>query len=185
MPVRSGGASNTTASPQPDEANNPSNPTTPNDGWLIAPVTVALSTQDITRKGNYLIEYSTNGEDWTGNGGGSEFVFEYAEEGTTTMQYRATDLLGNVEDEKQHPFKIDTRAPEVAITVNQPVLTRVEQFAVNFTINDPQPGSGIDSVVGFLDGDEVADNQSIDLLWFALGEHTLEVTATGGRLVRH
>jgi hypothetical protein len=53
----------------------------------------------------------------------------------------------------------------------------VDLFTVQFDVSDPVPGSGIKTVVSLLDGNEVSNGEQVDLLWFALGTHTLAVSA--------
>jgi hypothetical protein len=143
------------------------------NGWYIAPVTVTLTAKDFSGFGIDKIEYSRDRQAWTTYGA----PFVYADEGDTTLYYRARDLSMNLEVAKSQPFKIDTRRPEVTASTDQSVYTRVEQFVVHFSATDPLPGSGLASVLATLDGAPVEDEQSVDLLWLPLGTHTLSVTA--------
>ncbi len=102
--------------------------------------------------------------------------FTYSDEGDTTLYYRAKDNAKNVELAKSDELKIDTRSPVIS-AVARADYTRVDPFVVDFSASDPAPGSGLSSVGGTLDGSAVANGESVDLLWFTLGPHTLDITA--------
>jgi hypothetical protein len=75
-------------------------------------------------------------------------------------------------------------AKEVAWAVSGPLKerwarldTRTEPFVVHYAATDPAPGSGLALVSAGLDGVAVANGQSVDVLWDALGVHTLTVAA--------
>ncbi len=141
-------------------------------GWLLAPVTITLTAQDFSSTGIAAIETSHDKVTWT------EYSapFTYSDEGDTTLYYRAKDNAKNVELAKSDELKIDTRSPVIS-AVARADYTRVDPFVVDFSASDPAPGSGLSSVGGTLDGSAVANGESVDLLWFTLGPHTLDITA--------
>ena len=144
-----------------------------NNGWLIAPATITLTAKDFSSKGIDFIEYSRDDTNWTKYAG----PFVYADEGATTLHYRAHDKAGGLETSKSTDFKIDTRKPVVTVSTDFPRYTRVQPFAVHFGATDPMPGSGLKSVNATLDGTAVTDGQTVDLFLFALGTHTETATA--------
>ncbi|WP_446011561.1 LGFP repeat-containing protein [Candidatus Electrothrix sp.] len=150
--------------------------------WLLDSVTITLSVQDFSSKGIEVIQYSKNNmSTWEEGDPGEnplEFIYGdvYEDEGATTLYYRSRDYVGNEEEPKSEDFKIDTRNPVVNIAGDQTIHTRIEPFLVDFTVNDPIPGSGIQTTAANLDGTAVTDGETIDLFWFSLGTHTLTVT---------
>jgi LGFP repeat len=144
-----------------------------NDGWLRSAVTVTLEARDFSGTGIAYLEYEVDQGPWTPYSA----PFPYAEEGVTTLSYRARDRASNLEKAKSQVFKIDTRLPLVTASVGGPVRARTDAFVMHFTAEDPVPGSGLAGVVARLDGSLVQDGQAIDLLWIALGTHTLVVSA--------
>jgi hypothetical protein len=150
-----------------------SNETYGNAGWLIAPVTVTLTARVFTSLGIDVTEHTQDLVNWTTYAG----PFVYATEGQSTVSYRTRDRAGNEEAPKSHELRVDTRKPEVTLSIAKPAYTRVESFEVDFTAADPAPGSGLAQVVSRLDAQDVHDADIIDLLWFSNGTHTLRVTA--------
>jgi hypothetical protein len=144
------------------------------NGWLLAPVTVLLSAQDFSGTGIAVIETRLDQLAWTPYTG----PFAYAAEGTTRLYYRARDNALGLEQPRYHDFKIDTRPPTIAISIDHPTTTRLEPFTAQFSATDPTPGSGLASVAATLDGTTVSNHQTVDLLWYPLGTHTLSVTAS-------
>ena len=143
------------------------------NGWLIAPVTVTLTAKDFSSQGIAAIEYGTDSVNWTVY----SMPFVYANEGQTTLFYRARDNAQDQELAKSREFKIDTRKPVVAVSTDQAQYTRVQAFTVHFSATDPVPGSGLAQLAGNLDGTTVSNGDSIDLLFYPLGAHTVSATA--------
>lgn len=144
-----------------------------NGGWLIAPVTITLTAKDFSSKGINFIEYSRDDTNWTKYAA----PFVYADEGATTLHYRARDNAGGLEVSKSFELKIDTRTPVVTVWTDFPRYTRVQSFVVHFGATDPMPGSGLKSVNATLDGATVIDGQTVNLFSFGLGPHTETATA--------
>jgi hypothetical protein len=144
-----------------------------NAGWFLLPPTVALSATDYSGKGIAFVEYRI------GRGAWSRYAvpFEYAYEGETTLSFRSKDEDGNLEEDRTASFKVDTRDPVVTASTDKGSYSRSEPFAVHFSASDPVPGSGVAAVTAALDGAYVQDGQRVDLLWKALGTHTVVVDA--------
>ena len=101
----------------------------------------------------------------------------YADEGVSTLIYRATDNAGDQERTRSQELMIDTRKPVITAAFDAPTFTRIMQVTVHYGATDPTPGSGLASVGGQLDGAPVNDGQILDVFWAPLGQHTLVVTA--------
>jgi hypothetical protein len=154
-----------------------------NDDWLLAPVTAELTAKDFSGTGIERIEHRHDAFAWlahscpAASATCSTGPFEYAFEGDTMLSYRATDRAHNVEAPKKQQIKIDTRVPVVSASIDKATYTRVEPFIVHATATDPAPGSGLRTVSTTVDGASAADGQSVDLLLFALGTHTVAISA--------
>jgi hypothetical protein len=150
--------------------------------WLLDPVTIIFSAQDFSGKGIEFIQFSRDDMATWEEGGKGENPFEFTygddvneDQGETTLYFRSRDYGGNEEEPKHGNFKIDTRNPVVKIDYDQGIYSRVEFFIVDFSVNDPIPGSGIQSTAANLDERSVTNGEAVDLLWFSLGTHTLTV----------
>lgn len=108
-----------------------------NNGWLVAPVTVTLTTQDRGGFGIAVTEYSTDGVTWTAYAG----PFLYATEGTTTIYFRAQDKEGNIEPTNSQVFKIDSQRPATTGSVDT-----TSGVKLTYGVTDPVPGSGVAGV---------------------------------------
>jgi hypothetical protein len=146
-------------------------------GWLVSHPIVTLSAFDYSSTGIAWIEYSISGGPWLRTPA-AVVTFVNAVEGESVVAFRARDNAGNQEAAKEEPFKIDTRAPVVEVSVDQPYYLRTEPVRLHFSATDPAPGSGIAVAAADLDGVAVTDGQSIDLLWYPLGTHVLTGTAS-------
>jgi hypothetical protein len=143
-------------------------------GWLVAPVTVALSAQDFSGAGIAAIETSPDQASWVAYTG----PFGYKAEGATRLYYRARDNAATHEQSRSVEFRIDTVAPVVVVSVDQTQYTRLQPFTAHINASDPAPGSGIATVTATLDATPVTDLQNVDLLWYALGTHVLMAAAS-------
>jgi hypothetical protein len=163
-------------------------PPTPNGkaGWFVTAVIITLTAFDYSSTGIKNILYSRDSSQWILYGGPFTYggATDYADEGTTTLYYRATDNAGDQESTESQVFMIDTRAPVITAPLN-PTSARVAPLVINFSAADPTPGSGLDSssVNGlFSDGtfniQPVINGQTIDLFWQPLGTYGLAVTAS-------
>jgi Ca2+-binding RTX toxin-like protein len=104
------------------------------NGWLVAPVTIALSAVEYTGKGFDAIEYSTDGVSWTSYTG----PFSYSGQGETTLYYRARDKEMNQEIARTQAFRIDTRLPASTGSVSTNAGVKL-----TYAVTDPVPGSGV------------------------------------------
>jgi hypothetical protein len=75
-------------------------------GWYTSDVQVALSAID-SMSGTAKTEYQVNGGDWNANTGSMPAFGD----GVWTVNYRSTDLAGNVEQVQTVEFKVDKQAP--------------------------------------------------------------------------
>lgn len=71
----------------------------------------------------------------------------------------------------------DTTPPDITITLSSDVVTRVDSLVVNFSAQDPDPGSGLLAAVGYFNGFPIESGQSLSLQWLPLGTHTVQVAA--------
>lgn len=85
--------------------------------------------------------------------------------------------MGNAEVLQHAQIKIDLTPPVVSVATDQQEYTRVQPFTAHYSGYDPQPGSGIASLIALFNNQPVIDGQVVDLFWFPLGTYTL--TATG------
>lgn len=86
-------------------------------GWYNQNVNVALNATD-DKSGVAKTEYRVNSGDWQTYQG----PFNVTIEGENVVQYRSTDLVGNVEDTQSVPVKIDKTAPTLNVLFNPSVI---------------------------------------------------------------
>ncbi|MDA3935410.1 MAG: cell wall-binding repeat-containing protein [Actinomycetota bacterium] len=94
-------------------------------------------------------------------------TFTVSAEGTTTVEYFATDAVGNMEIPVPEIVRIDNTAPVVSI---KPTATAAID-AVTFTVGATDSLSGVDTIMLSLDGGEpqVTDTVRVD----TVGDHTI------------
>jgi len=107
------------------------------NGWLVAPVTITLTTQDLGGAGIAVTQYSSDGVNWTAY----TAPFQYATEGTTTIYYRAQDKDGNIEPTNSQVFKIDMQLPATTGSIDTTAGVKL-----TYAVTDPLPGSGVQGV---------------------------------------
>ena len=117
-----------------------------NAGWYTSSVTVVLSGEDAL-SGLAQIEYRRDGGAWTVYTG----AFPVVAEGPHAIDFRATDVAGNVETMHSFDFKIDSLPPEVAIT-EPGAGAAVHASSVHLTWSASDAGSGVSSCTVALDG---------------------------------
>jgi parallel beta-helix repeat protein len=146
-----------------------------NNGWYTSDVTVTLSaTDDIS--GVDKTEYSFDGSTW--------FIYDTSfvitAEGVTTIYYRSSDVAGNIETTRRETVKIDKTASTITVTLSAPAYgvtyTQADTLTLTYTATDPI--SGLASINATLDDEFITSGESISLLWFSLGTHTIIVRAT-------
>jgi len=120
-----------------------------NDGWYKKNVTIKLTTRDPwvegVGSGVEKIEYQIDGGAWQiyplGYGG-----FKLTTDGQHTVKFKATDMVGNVEQEQTIPeIKIDRTKPSIFLSYNvtssNPLLNRYE---LTFFAAASDAASGLD-----------------------------------------
>ncbi len=143
--------------------------TTGNEEWYLSDVAVTLSATDAT-SGIGTIRYRINSGDWINY----STQLKITAEGTFTLEYYTEDLAGNKEGAKSQTIKIDKTAPMLTITLPQMKdYLHSESITLNFTAEDKI--SGVATMTAMLDDKEVNTGDSIELIYYSLGEHTLVV----------
>jgi len=107
------------------------------NGWMVAPVTITLTTQDRSGSGIAATEYSTDNATWTTYTG----PFQYSNQGQTTLYFRARDNAGNIEPSNSQVFKIDSQRPATTGSVST-----AGGVTLTYAVTDPVPGSGVKGV---------------------------------------
>lgn len=88
------------------------------NGWYNQNVNVTLNATD-DKSGVAKTEYKMNDGHWQTYQGS----FDVSAEGENVVQYRSTDLVGNIEDAKSVTVKIDKSVPTLNVSFNTSVLT--------------------------------------------------------------
>ncbi len=144
-------------------------------GWYTSSVTALLSGTD-SLSGIAGIDYRIDGGGWTPYGG----PFAVDLEGARSLEFRGTDVAGNVEAAHASEFKIDTLPPEVSIS--EPGAGAVLRgTSVTATWSRSDAGSGIDACTVGLDGGSPVPSDATESQTFADvadGPHVVAVTCT-------
>lgn len=143
------------------------------NGWYKSPVTMTLTATD-NLTGVEGTWYKLD----SGEAVRYESPVTIAAQGTTTIQFWSKDRAGNTEAANTATLKLDSVGP--VITISSPVhnrtYTRTSSLLISFSATDATSGSPALSAT--LDGQAVANGQSIDLGALADGTHRLAVSAT-------
>lgn len=149
--------------------------------WYTTPVTVNLNAEDngtpdaidpsiIYLSGVYRTYYKVND--------GPETLYDgsiYIDtEGINTLEFRSEDMAANLEDWQSVEIKIDTRPPEIDISSDKDVYTRVELIEFAIKVSDPEPGSGVWLWEAFFNGDPIVDGSAVDPFWWNLGDYAYD-----------
>jgi pimeloyl-ACP methyl ester carboxylesterase len=137
------------------------------NGWYREPITVTLEPTDELpgpAKPQYRFANDAAWQDYT-------TPLSFNQEGVTQLLYRSIDDQGNVEAARSLSVRIDTRQPILDVAADQGIFTRLDTPSWRYTLSDPQPGSGIDTV-------EALPESPANLLWMDLGMHTVTITAS-------
>jgi hypothetical protein len=130
-------------------------------------VDVTLTAEDGHGSGVARVEYSLDGGAWTQYAG----PLQVSESGQHALQFRATDVAGNVEEAQTATFRVDTTPP--AVNVVSPAdgssYRLGSKQVVRFKCTDDE--SGVASCAGTVDNGAPLDTS-------AIGEHGLTVTST-------
>ncbi|MFV2017556.1 ThuA domain-containing protein [Micromonospora sp. LOL_023] len=143
------------------------------NGWHDGTIPVVLTSTD-AGSGVALLEWSLDDGDWT----------PYTEpvaisgDGEHELLYRATDAVGNVEALKSAVVKIDGSKPTLLISGLADGQLYGDSQDVRVSWQAVDPTSGIETVVGTLNGQPYA-NDTVQVMYaLPLGMHELTVTAT-------
>ncbi|MFE5322068.1 polysaccharide lyase family 8 super-sandwich domain-containing protein [Paenibacillus sp. NPDC056579] len=102
---------------------------------------------------------------------------ELSADGVHKIDYYSEDRAGNREAVKTAEVKIDTAGPVITPTVSLAVY-QTDTASIRFQVSDPL--SGVTNAVYKLDGKAVNHPIAIEPLALALGDHTIQVSATDG-----
>lgn len=144
--------------------------TSGNHNWFKSDVTVNLSATDNVSGVDY-IEYNLDGAGWTHY----STPFTISVEGIHNVQYRASDIAGNLETAQSQEIKIDKTAPSLTASVDKTVYVRLEYLTLHYEASDAV--SGIDFVSTDLAGDPLQNDVPYEVLWLPVGKHTITVIA--------
>ncbi|KXK63623.1 PKD domain-containing protein [Micromonospora rosaria] len=143
------------------------------EGWHDGTVPVVLTSTD-AGSGVKLLEWSLGGGDWTPYTG----PIEISGDGQHELLYRATDSAGNVETLKSAVVRIDGTKPTLLVSGIADGQLYGDSQDVRITWQAVDPTSGIQSVVGTLNGQPYASGTLQAMYELPLGLHELTVTAT-------
>lgn len=147
-------------------------PEEPANGWWTGPVTITAEATD-DNDGEVYIEYRVNGGDW------SEYTTPVIveEQGESLVEFRASDTAGNVSDVVEVEVRIDSQGPELTVNgiTNGHLYGDSRDLFPRWSATDE--GSGVDRVVGRLNGDVIQSGRSLVLHELPLGMHELVVVA--------
>ncbi|MBK5266255.1 MAG: hypothetical protein JJE47_02365, partial [Acidimicrobiia bacterium] len=140
-----------------------------NGGWSpTSPVSVELVATDNEVGTVASTEYSYDGSTWIPYSA----QFDVPTEGTTTINVRATDVLGNTGPSPNVVVRIDTLDPTASIASPSGPYAQNAAVPADFTCTDPgTSASGIATCVGSSDLDSSIDTSTV-------GSFTFTVTAT-------
>ena len=146
----------------------------PSDGgWHAGAVPVSLDATD-AGSGVGKIEWSLDGGAWTPY---TEPV-DVTGDGEHELLYRATDEAGNAETLKSAILRIDSTKPTVLVSGLADGQLYGDSQDVRVTFQAVDPTSGIQSLVGTLDGKPYQSGTLQVMYDLTLGLHELVVTAT-------
>jgi len=147
-------------------------------GWYTSSVTTLLSAGD-PLSGLASVEYRIDGGDagaWVPYGG----TFPVTSDGTHTVEFRATDVAGNVEPTHSLEVKIDSEAPAVSIATPSGGAA-VPGPSIDLTWSATDAGSGVSGCTVGIDGGILAPSSGPTSHTFegvADGPHVLAVSCT-------
>ncbi|MBB5802829.1 glucose/arabinose dehydrogenase/PKD repeat protein [Saccharothrix ecbatanensis] len=160
------------AAPEVTATVNPAEPTG-TDGWWTTAPTVTVNAVD-AGSGVASTEYRVDGGDWKPY----TAPFPVSGDGVHAVEYRATDVRGNVSEPGSVQVKVDATAPTVKLTGLYDGVSygHSEDKVVSWQGEDA--ASGVGSVTATLDGAPVTSGATLSMHTLALGAHTLALTAT-------
>ncbi|MBI0581574.1 MAG: pre-peptidase C-terminal domain-containing protein [Methanomassiliicoccales archaeon] len=112
------------------------------NGWYVSDVSVTLNALDEGGSGLQEITYSLDGGDWT--------VYSSpilcAAEGEHTLNYRAQDNFGNLEQVRTISFRIDLNAPMADSAINETAHQGWFSSPISIELSAIDPVSGVSSI---------------------------------------
>ena len=142
------------------------------NGWYLGPVQVSLSATD-TPSGVAGSEYTVDGGSWTPYAG----PFMITADGSHPVQFRSTDVAGNVEDAHSLTIKVDQNNPTTDASFSPPAVNGwYSAPTITLTAADGD-GSGVAHIDWTLDGGPV-NTYSAPIEITEDGTHTLTYTST-------
>jgi cytochrome c len=146
----------------------------PSDGgWHAGAVPVTLTSTD-AGSGVSTVEWSLDGGPWTPY----TQPVDVTGDGEHELLYRATDKAGNAETLKSAVLRIDGNSPTVLVSGLADGQLYGDSQDVRVTFQAVDPTSGIQSLVGKLDGRPYQSGTVQVMYDLTLGLHELVVTAT-------
>lgn len=143
------------------------------NGWYRGAVVVTLHGQDAF-SGVSMIEYRIDGSTWIVYDSG----FQLSAEGSHVLEYRATDIAGNVEETKIIELHIDVDKPVTAVTLTGTAgLPGYYNDPVTVNLSASDANSGINKTFYRVDGGEwlsYLGNISLE----SEGNHVIEFFST-------
>ncbi len=146
--------------------------TSGSSGWYVSSVSVVLAAAD-AGSGVASIDYRIDGGTWATYSA----PFTITADGTHTLDYNATDLLGNAEATKTATIRIDTGAPVTAATLGGTLSGTWYTTAVTVSLTIADPTSGAGSARYRLDGGAWQTYTGLVTV-SAQGSHSVEYNAT-------
>ncbi|WBB79182.1 ThuA domain-containing protein [Micromonospora sp. WMMD882] len=143
------------------------------EGWHAGTVPVVLTATD-AGSGVKALQWSLDGGDWTAY---TEPV-AVTGDGSHELLYRATDKVGNEETLKSAIIKIDGTKPTLLVSGLADGQLYGDSQDVRVSWQAVDPTSGLQSVVGRLDGERYDSGTLQAMYELSLGLHELTVTAT-------
>jgi hypothetical protein len=115
-----------------------------NNGWYTSDVTLSLTASD-NLTGVARTEYQINNGDWIVYSGDVNLV----DDGNYTINYRSTDLEGNIENNQTVILKLDQTNPALTIQLNKTTIwpPNHKMVAIHAVLNSSDAGSGVASVI--------------------------------------
>jgi hypothetical protein len=144
------------------------------NGWSRTNVSVTLSVYD-DMSGAAKTEYKLSSEDaWQTYAG----PIALTAEGSFQLQYRSTDLAGNVEQMQEQAVRIDKTAPAYTLKANGTVFVDGTQYTddqtVKFELAANDALSGVANQTITIDGQPYTNGAAYDLAG-KLGQHKLNI----------
>ncbi|PEZ02897.1 hypothetical protein CN326_19070 [Bacillus sp. AFS018417] len=144
--------------------------------WNAKDVNVKFTAEDDpTGTGVNRIETRVDGGDWT-----NKTELALTAEGMHSVEYRAIDNAGNVEEVKHLAIGIDKTAPVIAVSVpgDGSIYENSEDLTPQFTLTDNFSGVDNSKTTVTLDTHAYKIGTEISLYTLPLGQHTLVISSS-------